>query len=84
MVTRDFSGFEVAKVLVNKGNFNWVRTAGDHAILKWVHPDGPEVEVRTVSVPLHDRVRIGTLRGVAEDAGARDFDAFCGWIDRNR
>ena len=33
MVTRDFSGFEIAKVLVNKGNFTWVRTRGDHAIL---------------------------------------------------
>ena len=54
MVTRDFSGFEIAKVLVNKGNFSWVRTRGDHAILKWEHPEGPDVETRTVSVPLHD------------------------------
>ena len=84
VVTRDFSGYDVAKVLVNKGNFQWVRTPGDHAILKWEHPDGPEVESRTVSVPLHDRVRIGTLRGIAEDAGAKDFDEFCLWIDRNR
>ncbi|WP_254544445.1 type II toxin-antitoxin system HicA family toxin [Halomarina pelagica] len=84
MVTRDFSGYDVAKVLVNTGNFTWVRTRGDHAILTWEHPDGPEVERRTVSVPLHDRVRIGTLRGIAEDAGAKDFDAFCTWIDDNR
>ena len=84
MVTRDFSGFEIAKVLVNKGNFSWVRTRGDHAILKWEHPEGPDVESRTVSVPLHDRVRIGTLRGIAEDAGANDFHEFCAWIDRNR
>ena len=84
MVKRDFSGFEIAKVLVNKGNFSWVRTTGDHVILKWEHPDGPNVESRTVSVPLHDRVRIGTLRGIAEDAGANDFDEFCKWIDRNR
>ena len=84
MVTRDFSGFEIAKVLVNKGNFSWVRTTGDHAILKWEHPDGPDVESRTVSVPLHDLVRIGTLRGIAEDAGANEFDEFCKWVDRNR
>jgi predicted RNA binding protein YcfA (HicA-like mRNA interferase family) len=44
MVTRDFSRYEVAKVLVNKGNFQWVRTPGDHAILKWEHPDGSEVK----------------------------------------
>lgn len=84
MVTRDFSGHDVVKVLHNKGSFQWVRTSGDHAILKWEHPDGPEIEKRTVSVPLHDRLRIGTLRGIAEDAGAKDFDDFCKWIDRNR
>jgi predicted RNA binding protein YcfA (HicA-like mRNA interferase family) len=84
VVTRDFSGYEVAKVLANKGDFKWVRTTGDHAILRWTHPDGSDVERRTVSIPLHDRVQIGTLRGVAEDAGAKDFDKFCRWIDRNR
>jgi hypothetical protein len=52
--------------------------------LKWEHPDGPGVETRTVSVPLHDRVRTGTLRRIAEDAGAKDFEKFCEWIDRNR
>jgi predicted RNA binding protein YcfA (HicA-like mRNA interferase family) len=56
MVTRDFSGYEIAKVLVNKGNFQWVRTPGDHAILKWEHPDGPGVESRTVSIPLSEPI----------------------------
>jgi predicted RNA binding protein YcfA (HicA-like mRNA interferase family) len=84
VVTRDFSGHDIVKVLCNAGNFQWVRTTGDHAILKWHHPDGPEVESRTVSVPLHDRVRTGTLRGIADDAGAQEFDEFCRWIDRNR
>jgi hypothetical protein len=42
------------------------------------------VEKRTVSVPLHDRVRTGTLRGIAEDAGAKDFDEFCKWVNRKR
>ena len=83
-MTRDFSGYEIAKVLANAGNFDWVRTTGDHAILQWEHPDGPDVERRTVSVPPHDWVRIGTLRDVADDGGARDSEAFCGWIDRNR
>jgi len=36
-----------------------------------------------VTVPLHDELREGTLRDIAESAGARDFDAFCAWIDRN-
>ncbi|MFC7193213.1 type II toxin-antitoxin system HicA family toxin [Halocatena marina] len=65
MGTRDFSGYDVVKVLCNKGNFEWPRTNGDHAILHWEHPDGPEVESRRVTVPLHDRIRIGTLRKVA-------------------
>ena len=72
------------KVLGNKGNFCIDRVAGDHVVMKWEHPDGPEVEHRMVSIPLHDRVRIGTLRSIAEDAGAKDFDEFCRWIDRNR
>ncbi|PSQ11424.1 hypothetical protein BRC98_04375, partial [Halobacteriales archaeon QS_7_68_65] len=80
-MTRDFGGYEIAKVLANAGNSEWVRTTGDHAILQWEHPDGPNVERRTVSVPLHDRVRIGTRRDVADDAGARDFEAFCAWIE---
>lgn len=84
MVTRDFSGFEVAKVLANSGIFQWVRTTGDHAILKWTAPGDHDSENRTVSVPLHDRIPVGTLRSIGDDAGMQDFDEFCRWIDRNR
>jgi len=35
------------------------RTRGDHAVLKYTHP--VTGEKRTVTVRLHDRVRIGTL-----------------------
>nr|WP_304450101.1 type II toxin-antitoxin system HicA family toxin [Halomarina sp. PSRA2] len=73
MVSRDFSGKDVITVLCNTGNF-WVgRITGDHYILKWEHPDGPDVEQRTVVVPYHDRLRTGTLRSIAEQAGANDF-----------
>ena len=34
MVTRDFSGEDVYKVLVNVGGFQHVRTTGDHLILR--------------------------------------------------
>jgi len=78
-----FSGYDVAKVLVNAGNFVWVRTAGDHAQLVYEHPTNP-ADVRRVTVPLHDELATGTLRDIAESAGARDFDEFCAWIDRNR
>ncbi|KDS91120.2 hypothetical protein FK85_06070 [Halorubrum saccharovorum] len=70
------------KVLVNRGGFEWRRTTGDHAQLYYRHPTNEEDE-RHVTVPLHDEVRKGTLRDIAESAGAQDFDAFCAWIDRN-
>jgi predicted RNA binding protein YcfA (HicA-like mRNA interferase family) len=83
MAKRDFSGEEIYKVLVNAGNFAHVRTTGDHLILRWEPPNSHETDPRTVAVPAHDSVSIGTLRSIAEDAGAEDFEAFCEWIDRN-
>ena len=83
MVTRDFSGKEVYKALVNVGGFSHVRTTGDHLILRWDPPESHDTDPRIVSVPLHDSVSIGTLHQIADDAGAKDFEAFCEWIDRN-
>jgi predicted RNA binding protein YcfA (HicA-like mRNA interferase family) len=82
VVTRDFSGEDVVKVLVNVGDFERARQRGSHAILKYQHPETGEK--RTVTVPMHDRIKTGTLRDIAEQAGAKDFDEFCRWIDRNR
>lgn len=82
MGRRTFSGREVLKVLVNAGGFEWRRTTGDHAQLYYEHPAN-EDDRRQVTVPLHDELRTGTLRDIAEGAGARDFDAFCDWLDRN-
>lgn len=84
MGTRDFSGEDVYKVLVNVGGFRHVRTTGDHVILRWDPPASHDSDTRIVSVPLHDTVSIGTLRDIADDAGAENFDRFCMWIDRNR
>lgn len=82
MARRTFSGREVVTVLVNVGGFEWRRTTGDHAQLYYEHPSN-EADRRHVSVPLHDELRTGTLRTIAESAGAKDFEAFCDWIDRN-
>ena len=82
MGRRTFSGREVVKVLVNAGGFEWRRTTGDHAQLYYEHPTN-EDDRRRVTVPLHDELRTGTLRSIAESAGARDFDAFCEWLDDN-
>lgn len=84
MVTRDFSGKDVVKVLGNKGGFELQRMNGDHAIMKWTAPTDHDTDNRTVSVPQHDRIATGTLRSIMEQAGGEDFEAFCRWIDRNR
>ena len=81
MVSRDFSGREIVSVLRTFG-YRHDRTRGDHAILKYTHPKTGEK--RTVTVPLHDRVRIGTLQSIADQCGANDFRARCQWIDNNR
>ncbi|WP_071933344.1 type II toxin-antitoxin system HicA family toxin [Halodesulfurarchaeum formicicum] len=83
MSRRTFSGQAVVKVLVNVGDFEWRRTTGDHAQLYYEHPTN-ENDRRHVTVPLHDELRVGTLREIADQAGANDFDTFCEWIDENR
>jgi len=82
MTRRTFSGHEVVKVLVNVGDFEWRRTVGDHAQLYYEHPTN-DADKRWVTVPLHDELRTGTLRKIADSAGANDFDSFCAWIDNN-
>jgi hypothetical protein len=42
-----------------------------------------EDEIRVVSVPMHDSIRTGTLHNIADQSGAKDFESFCAWIDRN-
>jgi len=81
MAKRDFSGREVVKALT-RNNFRVVDREGSHVKLRYEHPTN-EDDVRVVSVPQDDPVPIGTLRNIAEQAGAEDFDKFCEWIDRN-
>ena len=84
MVTRDFAGEDVYKVLVNVGGFQHVRTTGDHLILRWDPPESHETtDTRTVTVPAHDSLSIGTLHDIADDAGAENFEAFLR-VDRRK
>jgi len=78
MVSRDFSGEDVVKALRKMG-YRHDRTRGSHAILKYTNPDTGEK--RTVTIPLHHRIRVGTLQSIAEQCGANDFQAWCEWID---
>lgn len=84
MGTRDFSGEDVYRVLVNVGNFRHVRTSGSHLIVEWTPPQDHDTDPRRVTIPLHDRLDLGTLQSIADQAGATDFDAFCTWVDENR
>ncbi|MDZ7746820.1 MAG: type II toxin-antitoxin system HicA family toxin [Halobacteriales archaeon] len=81
MVSRDFSGEEIVNVL-RKFGYRHDRTRGDHAILNYTHPETGEK--RTVTIPLHDRVRVGTLQSIAGQCGANDFHEWCHWIDEHR
>jgi len=83
MARGTFSGLDVVKVMVNSGIYEWVRTNGDHAILRWNPPENHDSDARTVPVPLHDELDTGTLRSIGEQAGMKDFDAFRDWIERN-
>jgi len=79
--SRDFSGREIEKVLTSF-NYRKDRQRGSHSILKYTNPDTGEV--RTVTIPLHDRIKIGTLQSIAAQCGAKDFNAWCRWIDEHR
>jgi len=78
MVRKTFSGREIAKVLRRFG-YAPVSREGSHVRFRYEHPDTGEV--RTVDVPQHDEIRIGTLRSIADQCGAVDFEAWCEWID---
>jgi predicted RNA binding protein YcfA (HicA-like mRNA interferase family) len=56
---RDFAGQEIVSVLTSF-NHRKDRQRGSHAGLKYTDPDTGEV--RTVTIPLHDRVKIGPSR----------------------
>lgn len=71
---------EVVKVLVNTGGFVASNDRGPRLVVLRT-PDERE-RSPTVTIPLHDELRTGTLRDIAESAGANDFDAFCEWVDR--
>lgn len=78
---RDFSGREVVKALT-KNRFYIADRTGSHAKLRYEHPSNDD-DIRIVSVPMHDSIRVGTLRNIAEQSGAEDFEAWCQWIEAN-
>lgn len=80
MVRTTFSGREVISALTNF-RYAPVHREGSHVRLRYENPDTGEV--RLVDVPMHDEIRIGTLRSIADQCKADDFERWCRWIDRN-
>lgn len=80
MARKSFSGREIVKVLRSFG-YVPVSRAGSHVRLRYEHPETGEV--RHVDVPQHRQVKIGTLRSIADQCGAEDFEAWCEWIDEH-
>lgn len=79
IVTRGtYSGRDIIRAL-GKWGFRRVDQTGDHVKLRYVDPNTGEK--RTVIVPLHDELAPGTLRSIADQAGAHDFQAFLDEID---
>lgn len=80
MTRRTFSGREIVAVLTDFGYVPKSRE-GSHVRLRYENPDTGEV--RNVDVPLHDEIRVGTLRSIADQCGAEDFQQWCAWIDEH-
>lgn len=79
-MSADFSGREIVKALT-QNRFRIVDRTGSHMKLRYEHPTN-EDDVRIVIVPMHDSIKSGTLRSIAAQAGAKDFQKFKNWIER--
>lgn len=81
MVRQRFSGAEIASVRIDMG-YTPVDRTGSHLKLRYVHPETGDV--RNVTVPIGHEIGGQTLRKIAEQCGAKNFDAWCRWIDEHR
>jgi predicted RNA binding protein YcfA (HicA-like mRNA interferase family) len=61
---REVSGYDTVKILCNKLGFKIAGRKGDHVRLSKETPKG---KIGTV-VPLHNELKIGTLKGILKQA----------------
>jgi predicted RNA binding protein YcfA (HicA-like mRNA interferase family) len=73
-----FTGREIAKALTDMGYAPVDRT-GSHLKLRYVHPETGEV--RNATVPMGGEIHPNTLRSIADQCGAEEFDEWCDWIE---
>lgn len=73
-----FSGRDVVKAL-RAYRYQPIGRTGSHVQLRWEHTDTDEV--RRVTVPMYDEIPVDILQKIADQCGAKDFDAWCEWIE---
>jgi predicted RNA binding protein YcfA (HicA-like mRNA interferase family) len=77
-VPAPYSSRELVNALTEMG-YQPVDRAGSHLKLRYVHPETGEV--RNVTVPMGKEISGDTLRKIAEQCGAEEFQSWCDWID---
>lgn len=77
-----FSGLEIIKALTSY-DFRVVDRTGSHVKLRLDRDDLAEPRIVSVPYVSADDIPPGTMRKIAEQSGARDFRAWCEWIDDN-
>lgn len=78
---RPFTGREIVSVLTDMG-YKPVDRTGSHLKLRYIHPETGEV--RNVSIPMGGEIKTGTLKNIAYQCGAEDFNSWCEWIDEHK
>ena len=82
MVRTNFSGREIASVLLDHG-FVQSGRVGSHLKLRYESPDTEEVRIVTVPMQSADDIPTGTLQSIAQQCGANDVHAWCQWIEQS-
>lgn len=82
MVRPDFSGREIVKAL-RSNNYKPVARRGSHVKLRYEHPDTDEDRIVTVPLTDADSISTETYRSIADQCGAKEFEAWVEWIDGN-
>ncbi|KXB08314.1 hypothetical protein AKJ56_01575 [candidate division MSBL1 archaeon SCGC-AAA382N08] len=77
----NFSARELLKVLF-RNRFRIVNRTGSNVKLRYEHPTNDDNN-RIVIVPMHDSIKTGTLRSIANQAGAKNFQKIKDWINQN-
>ncbi|WP_280141424.1 type II toxin-antitoxin system HicA family toxin [Halorientalis persicus] len=66
-------------VALSEMGYQPVDRAGMHLKLRYIHPETGEI--RNVTIPMGKEVSGDTLRNIADQCGANDFQSWCAWID---